>query len=127
MQRSLMLTVLLAALMLLSAFPAAAVSSAIVTTSSSAPTTAARRLPGSKWAPMATTPSAEADTAVGRHPATEREALSCFATATGGAHSWFRSDGWLTEAPICKWYGVSCGPAGTVVNLTLGDNNLTGR
>ena len=62
-------------------------------------------------------------------PASEREALACFAAAAGGARSWFRSDGWLGggTTPVCKWHGVGCGLGGSVVSLTLGDNNLTGR
>jgi hypothetical protein len=67
-----------------------------------------------------------ADVAAGT-PATEREALVCFASATGGPRSWFHNDGWLTSAPVCRWFGVACNAAGSVVSLTLGDNNLTGR
>lgn len=68
-----------------------------------------------------------ADTSSGSSQQTEREALACFAVATGGVRSWFRDDGWLTAAPVCRWYGVACSPTGAVMNLTLGDNNLTGR
>ena len=43
----------------------------------------------------------------------------------GGAH-WNKAEGWLTDARLDDWHGVEA-VHGSVVSLTLPDNNLTGE
>ena len=57
---------------------------------------------------------------------TERGALIALYHATGGAN-WYRSDNWLSDAPLDSWYGVTAeGRAEHVTRLSLGHNNLNG-
>lgn len=56
----------------------------------------------------------------------EREALVIFYKATGG-DAWTRKDGWCTNEPLQKWYGVETDENGSVVGLNLGKNNLVGE
>ncbi|MDE0194598.1 MAG: hypothetical protein OXP08_03535 [bacterium] len=57
---------------------------------------------------------------------TERGALIALYEATGGAN-WYRSDNWLSDAPLDSWYGVTAeGRAEHVTRLVLGHNNLKG-
>jgi len=37
------------------------------------------------------------------------------------------SPGWLSDAPICQWFGVSCGEDGEVISIELDDNRLVGQ
>jgi len=46
--------------------------------------------------------------------------------ATNG-ENWRRQNGWMSEAPLGEWEGVTVDAAGRVTHLTLSDNNLTGR
>ena len=39
-------------------------------------------------------------------PSPDREALEALYNVTGGAN-WTNNDGWLTNAPIGQWYGVT--------------------
>ena len=55
----------------------------------------------------------------------DRATLVNFHRATDG-HRWRRRDGWLSNAPIGTWYGVTV-EGGRVVRLDLADNNLRGR
>jgi hypothetical protein len=48
-----------------------------------------------------------------------------FFTATNG-NSWTNNSGWMTNASICSWHGVTCDGSGSVTKLDLHDNNLTG-
>ncbi|MEM9337183.1 MAG: hypothetical protein AAGA66_00520 [Bacteroidota bacterium] len=54
----------------------------------------------------------------------EREALIDFYQATGG-DNWFNKTNWLSDAPICEWYGVKV-VDGKVLDVSLPANNLTG-
>ena len=57
---------------------------------------------------------------------TERGALIALYEATDGAN-WYRSDNWLSDAPLDSWYGVTAeGRAEHVTRLSLGHNNLNG-
>ena len=44
-----------------------------------------------------------------------------------GGPNWNRNHGWLTDAPLGDWHGVSVDEGGKVVELSLGSNNLSGR
>ena len=59
-------------------------------------------------------------------PLSDREVLEELYDATGGTQ-WWRRDGWLTEAPLEKWHGVTTDDDGRVVELALYGNNLRGR
>ena len=58
--------------------------------------------------------------------ATDREALVALYNATGGAN-WTNNDGWLTNATIGQWQGVTTDVNGRVTRLDLSDNQLTGE
>ncbi len=57
---------------------------------------------------------------------TDREALVALYNATGG-ESWWRSDNWLSDAPIDEWRGVTTDENGRVVELHLRGKNLSGE
>jgi hypothetical protein len=40
---------------------------------------------------------------------------------------WDRYDGWLSNADVCGWYGLTCDGETRVTAIELGDNYLTGR
>lgn len=56
----------------------------------------------------------------------EREILSELYEATGGVN-WRQRGGWLTNAPLAGWYGVTLDSGGRVIELALPGNNLRGR
>ena len=56
----------------------------------------------------------------------DRAALVAFYNATNG-DDWTDSTGWLTDAHIYGWYGVTVNIDGSVTRLTLEDNNLVGE
>ena len=58
-------------------------------------------------------------------PSPDRAALVALYNATGGAN-WTNNDGWLTNAPIGQWHGVTTDGSGRVTRLDLADNQLTG-
>ena len=49
----------------------------------------------------------------------DRAALVALYQATGGP-SWRNNEGWLTDAPLGDWYGVTTGGSGRVTRLDLG-------
>ncbi len=55
----------------------------------------------------------------------DRAVLDALYEATGGP-DWHSNDGWLTDAPINEWHGVSVDETGRVDSLNLGINGLTG-
>ena len=55
----------------------------------------------------------------------DRQALTALYHATDGPN-WNRSDNWLNDGALDEWFGVSTGPDGTVEDLSLERNNLTG-
>ena len=55
----------------------------------------------------------------------DRAVLEALYEATGGP-DWHSNDGWLTDAPIIEWHGVSVDETGRVDSLDLGSNNLEG-
>ncbi len=55
----------------------------------------------------------------------DRAALVALYQAAGGPN-WARSGGWLTDAPIGQWYGVTTDRMGAVERLHLSANGLTG-
>ena len=55
----------------------------------------------------------------------ERASLAAFYAAAGGP-DWRNNDGWLTEAPLGEWHGVTVDSSGRVTRLILADNNLAG-
>ena len=59
-------------------------------------------------------------------PRTERDILEALYNATGGP-GWTNSTGWLTDAPLGDWHGVTTDSAGRVVGLHLQSNRLTGE
>jgi len=52
-----------------------------------------------------------------------RGVLSELFNATGGS-GWTNRVGWLSQLPVCTWYGVSCN--GTALSIRLESNNLSG-
>ena len=57
---------------------------------------------------------------------TDRIALVALYNTTNGAN-WRNNSGWLTDAPIGTWYGVTANGSGRVVELSLLDNQLSGQ
>ena len=55
----------------------------------------------------------------------DRAALVALYNATNGA-GWTNNANWNTNAPLDQWFGVNTDADGRVVDLTLGNNNLTG-
>ena len=56
----------------------------------------------------------------------ERNVLSELFVATDG-DNWTRSDGWLSNAPVEQWHGVSTDRYGRIDSLDLTDNGLSGE
>ena len=56
----------------------------------------------------------------------DRAVLASLYEATGGTN-WARSDGWLGDAALEEWHGVSADSAGRVTGLDLSGNGLAGR
>ena len=56
---------------------------------------------------------------------TDKEALVALYNSTNGAQ-WRNKTGWLTDAPVGEWFGVTV-EGERVVKLTLGFNNLQGE
>jgi Leucine-rich repeat (LRR) protein len=52
--------------------------------------------------------------------------LEALYKATSG-NNWINDDNWLSDKPVCEWYGVTCNENGYVIELNLADNNLTGE
>ena len=53
--------------------------------------------------------------------------LGIFYFDSGGPIDWRRKDGWMTDVPICTWYGVECNNNGTIVEaIRLPNNNMSG-
>lgn len=50
-----------------------------------------------------------------------------FIYEAGGGEEWTRSDNWGTDADLDTWYGIEVDDEGSVVAITLPDNNLVGR
>jgi hypothetical protein len=57
--------------------------------------------------------------------ASDRLALEALFKSCGGA-DWHRKGGWMTEAELGEWEGVTADAEGRVATLTLGRNNLAG-
>ena len=55
----------------------------------------------------------------------ERQILEILFKTTGG-DGWDKRDGWLTDAPLNSWHGVTTDAEGYVTGLNLPYNNLTG-
>ena len=55
----------------------------------------------------------------------DRDVLVRFYNATSGPN-WTESRGWLTDRPLSEWYGVGTNASGDVLEIVLGNNNLTG-
>ena len=58
-------------------------------------------------------------------PPSDRDVLVSLYDATGGP-LWTNSGNWLTDAPLGEWYGVTTQTDGSVLELFLGRNNLSG-
>ena len=67
---------------------------------------------------------------VGRLPgpceSPDREALVAFYNATNGV-GWINAAGWLSDAPLSEWRGVSVDGEGRVTELALDGNSLAGE
>ena len=72
------------------------------------------------------TPAPTPTPASARDIAAAREALTAFYNAAGGEH-WSNNVNWLSDAPLGEWYGVTTDPQGFVIELDLGDNQLSGE
>ena len=73
----------------------------------------------------ARTVSGSATVMVADPVAADRAVLVGLYEATDGPR-WANRDGWLTDAPLGEWYGVSVDAAGRVLRISLGENELTG-
>ena len=58
-------------------------------------------------------------------PPVEREALVALYNATDG-ENWEQGRGWMSDAPLGTWYGVTTNSSGRVTKLDLGENQLNG-
>ena len=58
--------------------------------------------------------------------AADRAALASLYEATDGP-DWTNAGGWLGDAAVDEWWGVTADSLGRVVELDLADNNLSGR
>eukprot|EP00957_Ditylum_brightwellii_P141933 10813519-Ditylum_brightwellii.AAC.1 len=57
----------------------------------------------------------------------ERNCLTDFFSQAKG-QEWTKSNGWLDEFENhCAWHGIECNKERQVINLTLGNNGLSGR
>ena len=56
----------------------------------------------------------------------ERQDLAVLYEAMGGPN-WDNATNWLTDAPLSTWYGIEIDGAGRVSDISLEDNNLSGR
>ena len=56
----------------------------------------------------------------------ELEVLTSFFEETGG-RNWSNGDGWLTDAPISEWHGITTNEFGRVVSIDLSGNNVNGE
>ena len=56
----------------------------------------------------------------------DRAALASLHEGTGGP-DWTNTGGWLGDAALDEWWGVTADSLGRVVELDLADNNLSGR
>ena len=56
----------------------------------------------------------------------DKESLMALYNATGGAN-WTNNSGWLTDAPLDQWHGVTTNHCGRVTSLNLGRNQLSGE
>ena len=59
-------------------------------------------------------------------PSPDQPALVALYNATGGAN-WANNDGWLTNAPVGHWQGVTTDSQGRVTELNLTSNQLKGE
>ena len=55
----------------------------------------------------------------------DRATLIALYNATGGAN-WANNTNWLSDGPLGDWYGVTTDANGSVTELILGNNQLTG-
>ena len=55
----------------------------------------------------------------------DRSELAALYHAANGSN-WTQDAGWLSNAPLSEWYGVTTDGDGRVIGLDLGDNNLSG-
>jgi Leucine-rich repeat (LRR) protein len=58
-------------------------------------------------------------------PASDRLALEAFFKSTGG-EGWYEKEGWMTDAELGNWYGVTVDAEGRVIKLELSENGLAG-
>lgn len=58
-------------------------------------------------------------------PPSPRSLLVAFYEATHG-DEWAENQNWLTDAPLAQWYGVSLGPRGELIGLSLPFNGVRG-
>jgi hypothetical protein len=56
----------------------------------------------------------------------ERSVLEELFASTGGA-AWKRKDGWLSEAAVGQWHGITTDEGGFITEIGLEENNLTGE
>jgi hypothetical protein len=58
-------------------------------------------------------------------PASDRQALEALFKSCGGA-GWKKKGGWMTDAELGEWAGVTVDAEGRVIKLDLWENNLAG-
>ncbi|WP_065218294.1 MULTISPECIES: PL29 family lyase N-terminal domain-containing protein [Butyricimonas] len=56
----------------------------------------------------------------------EREALMDLYNATNGT-SWTKQTNWGSDKPVSEWHGINCRKDGTIYEIDLGSNNLSGE
>jgi len=55
----------------------------------------------------------------------ERDILALLHDRCGGI-GWHARDNWISERPVCDWYGIGCDESGSVTSVQLGGNQLVG-
>ena len=78
------------------------------------------------WSGWVTSEAADRIRAALSGVASNREALVELYNATDGPN-WTNNSGWLTDAPIREWHGVTTDPSGRVTRLDLRQNQLSGE
>ena len=66
------------------------------------------------------------DTAAEARRRRDRAILEDLYASTSGAN-WKRKDGWLSGAPVGKWYGITTDGNGFITGIQLQENRLSGN
>ena len=85
--------------------------------------------PSSLSSPSAQVPSTVSPTMspIDAYSQIQIDVLSAFYSSSGGT-KWKNSENWLTNTPVCSWYGIECDENhGRIFRIDLDSNGLSGR